>query len=66
MLPPADERVLRENPKFAELYKMLTTVVLNPDGTTKNDPKEKERAAVEEVSASLHAFLYCPPQNLQD
>lgn len=51
MLPPIDEAVLKNNPDFAQLYTTLTTVILNPDGSTKSDAGAKERAAVKEVSS---------------
>ncbi|KAH8694814.1 hypothetical protein BGZ61DRAFT_352267 [Ilyonectria robusta] len=46
--PPVDAAVLQNNPDFAILYGKLTHVVLNPDGSTKEDPAAKERAAVRE------------------
>ncbi|KAJ4125562.1 hypothetical protein NW768_009183 [Fusarium equiseti] len=46
MFPPVEESVLQNNPDFANLYKKLTNVVLNPDGSTHNDPRAKERASV--------------------
>ncbi|KAF4981797.1 hypothetical protein FZEAL_2470 [Fusarium zealandicum] len=48
MFPPVDSSVLQNNPDFENLYKKLTNVVLNPDGSTKEDPAAKERAAVRE------------------
>ncbi|ROT38594.1 hypothetical protein SODALDRAFT_311446 [Sodiomyces alkalinus F11] len=48
MLPPVDESVLQNNPEFASLYHTLTTAILNPDGSTKNDTLRKEREAVRE------------------
>ncbi|KAK5653432.1 hypothetical protein OQA88_8917 [Cercophora sp. LCS_1] len=48
MLPPVEDAVLQGNPEFAALYSTLSTVILNPDGSTKNDPAAKERAAVRE------------------
>ncbi|KAK1772829.1 hypothetical protein QBC33DRAFT_584171 [Phialemonium atrogriseum] len=48
MLPPIEEAVLENNPEFAALYRTLTTVILNPDGSTKNDPAMKERETVRE------------------
>ncbi|KAM7215522.1 hypothetical protein V8F06_009088 [Rhypophila decipiens] len=48
MLPPVEEAVLQNNPEFATLYTTLTTVILNPDGSTKNDPAARERKAVHE------------------
>jgi hypothetical protein len=49
MLPPIDSAVLQNNPDFATLYKTLTIAVLNPNGSTKNDPAAKKREAVREV-----------------
>ncbi|KAK7403689.1 hypothetical protein QQX98_010533 [Neonectria punicea] len=48
LFPPVDAAVLQNNPDFANLYGKLTHVVLNPDGSTKEDPAAKERAAVRE------------------
>lgn len=53
MLPPIKESVLNDNPDFANLYKKLTTTVLNSDGSTKNDPAANEQAAVHEVRMTL-------------
>lgn len=50
MFPPVDECVLRNNPDFANLYNKLTNVILNPDGSTKDDPAAKERKRVKEVN----------------
>lgn len=47
--PPVDDAVLQNNPDFSNLYNKLTNVILNPDGSTKEDPAAKERAAVREV-----------------
>lgn len=49
MLPPIEQSVLQNNPEFAVLYNTLTTNVLNPNGSTKNDPAARERKAVREV-----------------
>ena len=49
MIPPIDEAILRNNPDFAALYTTLTTVILNPDGSTKADLGAKERDRVREV-----------------
>lgn len=49
MIPPVEEAVLRNNPDFAKLYATLTTVILNPDGSTKTDAGAKERACIREV-----------------
>ncbi|KAM0335613.1 hypothetical protein ACHAQA_000661 [Verticillium albo-atrum] len=46
MLPPVDQSVLQNNPDFASLYHTLTTAILNPDGSTKNDTLRKERESV--------------------
>ncbi|KAI3395765.1 hypothetical protein diail_896 [Diaporthe ilicicola] len=63
MLPPVEEAVLENNPDFAALYGTLTTAILNPDGSTKDDksPAARERDAVREeldahrlVSAKQH------------
>ena len=53
MLPPVEDAVLQNNPDFAALYNTLTTVILNPNGSTKQEPNGKEREAVREVSSSL-------------
>lgn len=53
MLPPVDSTVLQNNPDFAILYKTLTTVILNPNGSTKADPKAKQREAVKQVLAPI-------------
>lgn len=53
--PPVDAAVLQNNPDFAILYGKLTHVVLNPDGSTKEDPAAKERAAVREVGLQTAA-----------
>ncbi|KAI5456296.1 hypothetical protein BGZ63DRAFT_366905 [Mariannaea sp. PMI_226] len=61
--PPVDESVLKNNPDFANLYKKLTHVILNPDGSTKDDPATKERAAVREeldrrrITAAKHHLI---------
>ncbi|ROV88198.1 hypothetical protein VPNG_10321 [Cytospora leucostoma] len=44
MFPPVEESVLQSNPEFAALYSTLTSAILNPDGTTKD---EQSRAARE-------------------
>ncbi|KAI1815067.1 hypothetical protein GGS20DRAFT_364367 [Poronia punctata] len=50
MLPPIDDDVLRDNPKFAALYKTITTEILNPDVSTRDaiDPTSKQRNGVRE------------------
>ncbi|KAF5002258.1 hypothetical protein FGRMN_475 [Fusarium graminum] len=61
MFLPVEDSVLQNNQDFANLYNKLTNVVLNPDGSTKNDPRAKERATVREeldrrrlISAKQH------------
>lgn len=51
MLPPVEESVLQSNPEFAALYNTLTSAILNPDGTTKDDQSRpaRERDAVRNV-----------------
>lgn len=58
MLPPIDQSVLQNNPEFASLYHTLTTAILNPDGSTKNDTLQKEREAVREVSHMPLGILF--------
>jgi hypothetical protein len=57
MFPPVEDAVLQNNPEFANLYQILTTAILNPDGTTKNDPGAKSREAVREVRPSVLQLL---------
>lgn len=52
MFPPVDEEVLRNNPGFANLYKTLTTTVLNPDGSSRHDAEARARGDVQKVSWS--------------
>ncbi|KAJ0103843.1 hypothetical protein J7T55_002175 [Diaporthe amygdali] len=54
MLPPVEDAVLQNNPEFAALYSTLCTVVLNPDGTTKDDKSQVaiERDAVRQVQST--------------
>ncbi|KAI0545456.1 hypothetical protein F4679DRAFT_462263 [Xylaria curta] len=46
MLPPVDDRILKNNPRFEKLYNTITTSILNPDGSTKIDPSAQQRDAV--------------------
>ncbi|KAJ4348976.1 hypothetical protein N0V85_009730, partial [Neurospora sp. IMI 360204] len=49
MLPPIDNSVLENNPQFANLYKGLTELLLNEDGSTKlhpPNPVAQERKAI--------------------
>ncbi|CAG9979114.1 unnamed protein product [Clonostachys byssicola] len=48
MFPPVHDAVLTNNPDFANLYNKLTKAILNPDGSTKEDPSAKEREHVQE------------------
>ncbi|SPO05302.1 uncharacterized protein DNG_07989 [Cephalotrichum gorgonifer] len=63
MFPPVEASVLENNPDFATLYTMLTTSILNPDGTTRADPGSKARDAVREdlrthrLKAAKHHLL---------
>ena len=59
MFPPVDDTVLRNNPDFAALYSTLTTAILNPDGSTKDDPAAEERRAVREVCRRRHRRRCC-------
>ncbi|RYP05122.1 hypothetical protein DL765_009934 [Monosporascus sp. GIB2] len=49
MLPPLDDAVLKSNPDFERVYRKVTGVLLNPDGSTRNDALAKKREAVREV-----------------
>ncbi|KOS22767.1 Uncharacterized protein ESCO_003708 [Escovopsis weberi] len=42
-----EEHILERNPEFAKLFQHLTTSLLNTDGSTKNHPEGKDRAATE-------------------
>ncbi|KAI1750441.1 hypothetical protein F4782DRAFT_509728 [Xylaria castorea] len=46
MLPPVDDGVLKNNPRFEKLYNTITTSILNPDGSTKIDSSAQQRDAV--------------------
>ncbi|KAI0182624.1 hypothetical protein EV127DRAFT_449103 [Xylaria flabelliformis] len=46
MIPPVDDRILKNNPRFEKLYSTITTSILNPDGSTKIDPSAQQRDAV--------------------
>lgn len=47
MFPPLEQKMLQSNPDFAKLYRVITTAILNPDGSTKEDAEAKDRAAVQ-------------------
>ncbi|KUJ13198.1 uncharacterized protein LY89DRAFT_737178 [Mollisia scopiformis] len=49
MLPPIDDVVLQSNPRFATLHATLKNNILNPNGSTKSHPAQKERDAVTEA-----------------
>lgn len=55
MLPPVEEDVLQNNPEFAALYSTLTTAIINPDGTTKDDQSRaaRDRNAVRKAGHNL-------------
>lgn len=59
MLPPVEEVVLQNNPEFAALYSTLSTAILNPDGTTKDDKSHvaRERDAVRQVRSSQDRLM---------
>ncbi|TGJ79854.1 hypothetical protein E0Z10_g8911 [Xylaria hypoxylon] len=46
MLPPIDDNLLKNNPRFEKLYSTITASILNSDGSTKIDPSAKQRDAV--------------------
>ncbi|CEJ94481.1 hypothetical protein VHEMI10007 [[Torrubiella] hemipterigena] len=50
MFPAVDPDVLRNNPDFAKLYKTLTTEMLNPDGTNKNEDNQQHESIKRELS----------------
>lgn len=58
MFPPVDDSVLKANPDFAILYGKLTNVVLDSDGSTKEDPAAKERKRVKEVSCPVRGLEF--------
>ncbi|PTB70091.1 hypothetical protein BBK36DRAFT_1084108, partial [Trichoderma citrinoviride] len=47
MFPPVEQKMLQSNPDFAKLYRVITTAILNPDGSTREDAEAKDRAAVQ-------------------
>ncbi|KAK0118462.1 hypothetical protein ONS95_012747 [Cadophora gregata] len=49
MLPPIDDAILQSNPRFSALYSTLAKQILNPNGSTKIHPAQKERDAVSEA-----------------
>ncbi|KAG4417927.1 hypothetical protein IFR04_008981, partial [Cadophora malorum] len=49
MLPPIDDAILQSNPRFAALHTTLAKQILNPNGSTKVHPAQKERDAVSEA-----------------
>lgn len=64
MLPLADTSVLGANPKFAALYRDLSSNKLNTDGTSKLDAKAlKEREAFEKVSSKIVRKVSRPRYN---
>ncbi|RFU25406.1 hypothetical protein B7463_g10940, partial [Scytalidium lignicola] len=52
MIPPVEDSILQSNPRFATLYSNLGTNILNPSGSTKNHPTQKERDATTEALRS--------------
>lgn len=49
MLPPIEDAVLQNNPKFAALYSNLATNILTPSGSTKSRAAQHDRDATTEV-----------------
>lgn len=51
MIPLVEDSVLQNNPQFAALCGTLTSAILKPDGTTKDDQSRaaRERDAVRKV-----------------
>ncbi|KAH7407349.1 hypothetical protein BKA64DRAFT_705757 [Cadophora sp. MPI-SDFR-AT-0126] len=49
MLPPIEDSILQSNPRFAALHSTLAKQILNPNGSTKVHPAQKERDAVTEA-----------------
>ncbi|KAL6700265.1 hypothetical protein J3F84DRAFT_357628 [Trichoderma pleuroticola] len=47
MFPPVEQKILQSNPEFAKLHRIITTAILNPDGSTKEDDEAKDRATVQ-------------------
>lgn len=60
MFPPVEESVLQNNPEFAALYNTLTTAILNPDGTTKDEQSRaaRERNIVRKACILLLSWYY--------
>jgi hypothetical protein len=58
VFPPVEDAVLQANPKFAALYKTLTTRILKPDGSS-NNPAQAERDATVEVSSARLSEFNC-------
>jgi len=56
MLPPIEDSVLQSNPKFAALHATLANNILNPNGSTKNHPAQKDLDAVTEVRLNPPLF----------
>ncbi|KAI0867681.1 hypothetical protein GGS24DRAFT_484854 [Hypoxylon argillaceum] len=54
MLPPVDDNVFKNNPRFEKLYNTITTSILNSDGSTKIDPSVKQRDAVCQELKAYH------------
>lgn len=63
MLPPIEDSVLQDNPDFAALYNTLTTAILNPDGTTKDDHSRAAREREIVRKAGLNPDSCCPRIN---
>ncbi len=58
MLLPIDPSTLHENPKFASLYRQLTTSILNSeDGSIKVSIAETEAQAKVQAVSTIHLYL---------
>ncbi|RYO78053.1 hypothetical protein DL762_008908 [Monosporascus cannonballus] len=66
MLPPVDDAVLKSNPDFERVYRKVTGVLLNPDGSTRNDALAKKREAVRERTSSEGDETPSPAARPQD
>lgn len=63
MFPPVEQKILQSNPEFAKLYRIITTAILNPDGSTKDDAEAKDRAAVQKVGCLCIASNHLQPSS---
>ncbi|RYP15739.1 hypothetical protein DL767_010294 [Monosporascus sp. MG133] len=66
MLPPVDVAVLKNNPDFERVYRKVTGILLNPDGSTRNDALAKKREAVRERTSPKGDKTPSPAARPQD